>query len=275
MLNASVNRSPLTRPARVATVVALLSLTVLIAGLGAQAFFTLSGSVFDATNRTLPDAKLVLTNAGSQAKHEVRSNRTGRFEFVGLPPGDYALEVSIPGFSTFKDKLTIIRNVDRTIELQVGSLEETITVLSCRAPCDAVNSSSQESANSEPTAEQVARRQEQRKRAEERQRATLERCAAAPAGPMGGQILAPMRLTSVSPKYPDNLQAAEVGGVVKMEAIIGTDGNIQDVRAIESPHPDLESAAIEAVRQWQYTPTLLNCVPIEVRMMVTTRFTQP
>ena len=106
MLNASVNRSPLTRSVRVATVVALLGLTVSIAGLGAQAFFTLSGSVLDATNRTLPDAKLVLTNAGSQAKHEVRSNRTGHFEFVGLPPGDYALEVSIPGFSTFKDKIT-------------------------------------------------------------------------------------------------------------------------------------------------------------------------
>ena len=84
--------------------------------------------MLDATNRTLPDVKLVLTNAASQAKHEVRSDRTGHFEFVGLPPGDYALEVSIPGFSTFKDKITVGRNIDRTIELQVGSLEETITV---------------------------------------------------------------------------------------------------------------------------------------------------
>ena len=57
-----------------------------------------------------------------------------------------------------------------------------------------------------------------------------------------------------------------------MDAVIGIDGNIQDVRAVTSPHPDLESAAIEAVRQWQFTPTLLNCVPIEVRMKVTTNF---
>ena len=89
---------------------------------------------------------------------------------------------------------------------------------------------------------------------------------------MGGQILAPSRLTNANPRYPDNLRAAGIGGVVKMEALIGIDGNIQDVRAVESPHPDLESAAIEAVRQWQYTPTLLNCVPIEVRMIVTTNF---
>ena len=131
MLNASVNRSPLTRSVRVATVVALLSLTVCIAGLGARLSSRCPDRCFDATNRTLPDARLVLTNAASQAKHEVRSDRTGHFEFVGLPPGDYALEVSIPGFATFKDTITIIgRNIDRTIEIQVGSLEETITVTS-------------------------------------------------------------------------------------------------------------------------------------------------
>ena len=45
MLNASVNRRPLTRSSRVVTFVALLGLTVLIAGLGAQSFFTLSGTV--------------------------------------------------------------------------------------------------------------------------------------------------------------------------------------------------------------------------------------
>jgi TonB family protein len=57
-----------------------------------------------------------------------------------------------------------------------------------------------------------------------------------------------------------------------MEALIGTDGNVQDVRVVQSPHPDLDQAAVEAVRQWQYTQTFLNCVPIEVRMKVTTNF---
>jgi TonB family protein len=265
MLNPSANRSPVTRRVRIATIVVLLGLTVSIAGLGAQAFFTLSGSVFDATNRTLPDAKLVLTNAASQAKHEVRSNRTGRFEFVGVPPGDYALEVSIPGFSTFKDKFTVVGNMDRTIELQVGSLEETITVTGSRSTPDA-----------SPDPASVIARQlallDLSTRAKARQQATLEKCTEKPAGPMGGQILAPMRLNSANPTYPDSLRAAGIGGVVKMEAVIGTDGNVQDVRILESPHPDLESAAMEAVLQWQYTPTLLNCVPIEVRMIVTTNF---
>jgi len=267
MLNASVNRRPLTRSSRVVTFVALLGLTVLIAGLGAQSFYTLSGTVIDSTNRILPDTKLVVTNAAIKAKHEVRTDRTGHFEFLGLPPGEYALEVSIPGFRTFKDTIPVVaRNIDRTIRLEVGSLEETITVTgSVAGPPDP-----------EPPADQAERRQQARSKAEARQQAVLDKCGSAPAGPMGGQILAPLALTRVNPKYPDNLRTSGIGGVVTMDAVIGTDGNIQEVRAVSSPHPDLESAAIEAVRQWQWTPTLLNCVPIEVSLRVTTRFnTQP
>jgi protein TonB len=57
-----------------------------------------------------------------------------------------------------------------------------------------------------------------------------------------------------------------------MEAVIGTDGAVQEVRTVKGPHPDLEAAAVEAVRQWQFTTTLLNCDPIEVTMHVTVNF---
>ena len=156
----------------------------------------------------------------------------------------------------------LARDIDRTIQLEVGSLEETI----------AVTSSVTGSPAPEPTADQAEQRQQARSRAEARQRAAVEGCGSAPAGAMGGQILAPLRLTNVNPRYPENLRTAGIGGVVTMEAVIGTDGNVQEVRAVTSPYPDLENSAIEAVRQWQFTPTLLNCVPIEVQMRVTTRF---
>jgi TonB family protein len=262
MLNASLNRRSPSSFIRVATAVALLCVTVLVAGLGGQRFFTFSGGMVDATSRILPDTKLVLTNTVSRAKYEVRSDRTGRFEFVGLPPGEYALEVTLPGFRVFKDTITVAANVDRTIELRVGSLEETVTV----------TSSLSDTPNTDPTPDQLEDRQELRRRAVERQRAALERCGGGPQGPMGGQILVPMKLASARPLYPQSLREAGIGGVVTLDAVIGTDGNIQDVRAVSSPHPDLEAAAIEAVRQWQFTPTLLNCVPIEVEMKVTTNF---
>lgn len=268
MLNDNLNRTPLTASIRVASVVALLAVTVLLAGVGAQRFYTFSGSVLDSTNRTIVGTKVVITSAASSAKHEVRSDQTGHFDFVGLPPGDYALEASVPGFATFKDTISIVgRDLDRTITLRVGSLEETITVTT--------------SASAAPGAagqQTDARREEQRKidqrkaAAPGRQREALEKCAGTVAGPIGGQILPPRRLTNVDPQYPEALRTAGVGGVVTLEALIGTDGNIQDVRAVSSPHPELAAAAIEAVRQWQYTPTMLNCVPVEVPMTITTRF---
>ena len=61
-------------------------------------------------------------------------------------------------------------------------------------------------------------------------------------------------------------------GVVILEAVIGTTGNVETVRVIRSV-PLLDDAAIAAVRQWRYTPTLLNDVPVPVVMSVTVNFT--
>jgi protein TonB len=76
----------------------------------------------------------------------------------------------------------------------------------------------------------------------------------------------------VKPVYPEAASSTHTGGVVTMEAVIGTDGTVREVRVVSSPHPDLDRAATEAVRQWEFTPTILNCTPIEVRMKVTANF---
>ncbi|MND07525.1 Gram-negative bacterial tonB protein [compost metagenome] len=61
-------------------------------------------------------------------------------------------------------------------------------------------------------------------------------------------------------------------GVVIIEATISTTGTVTDVRVLRSI-PLLDQAAIDAVRQWQYSPTLLNGVPVPVIMTVTVQFT--
>lgn len=266
MLNATINRSPLTRSARLVTALAALLVAVPLAA-AQSSFFTFSGSVLDSTNRVVPDTALVLTNTGSQAKYEVRSDRTGHFQFVGLPSGEYALEVKVPGFATLKDTVTIAgRNVDRTLMLQLGLLEETITVsYSVGEKPVAVSPEVQE--------ERRQRGQEARQRAQERLQRALDKCSGTSAGPIGGNILQPTKVTDVRPAYPEQLRSAKIGGIVTMEAVIGPDGNVRDVRVLSSADPDLESAAVEAVRQWQYSPTLLNCTPTEVRMKVTSNFT--
>jgi protein TonB len=62
-------------------------------------------------------------------------------------------------------------------------------------------------------------------------------------------------------------------GVVPIEAIIGPDGAVTSVRVLTAQvHPDFAIAAADAVRQWKFTPTLLNGVPVEVVMKVSVEF---
>ena len=89
---------------------------------------------------------------------------------------------------------------------------------------------------------------------------------------VGGAIQPPKKVRDQNPVYPPIAQSARVQGVVILEATIGPDGRVQDVRVLRSI-PLLDAAAIEAVRQWQYTPTLLNNVPVPVIMTVTVNFT--
>jgi TonB family protein len=260
MLNASLNRSPLTRTARAAIVVTMLTAAVCVAG-AQTSFFTFSGLIVDQTNRAVAHATVVLTNTGSQSKYEVRSQDAGQFEFVGLPNGDYALEVTQAGFMPVKDTIRISsRNITRNVELQVGSIQETITITAVDdgRPANPVRSP------------QTV--QDMLQRAQERRQAAIDKCSASVAAGIGGNIVPPMKLVNVPPTYPDSLKSSKIGGVVTMEALIGTDGTVRDVRVMNSPHPDLEAAAIDAVRQWQFSSTLLDCAPIEVRMKVTTNF---
>ncbi|HEY8173212.1 MAG TPA: energy transducer TonB, partial [Dehalococcoidia bacterium] len=88
----------------------------------------------------------------------------------------------------------------------------------------------------------------------------------------GGSIKAPTQIKKVQPSFPAEARAAGLQGVVIMEAIIGVDGTVSDVRVLRSV-PLLDQAATDAVRQWEYTPTLLNGVPVPVIMTVTVTFT--
>ena len=94
-----------------------------------------------------------------------------------------------------------------------------------------------------------------------------------PPGPVrvGGEIRPPRKVTDVAPVYPPIARAAHVEGIVILEAVIGEDGAVGDVRVLRSISL-LDSAAVDAVRQWRFTPTLLNGQPVPVVMTVTVAF---
>ena len=89
---------------------------------------------------------------------------------------------------------------------------------------------------------------------------------------VGGAIRQPTKTKDARPVYPPIAQSARVQGVVIIEAIIGPDGRVQEAKVLRSI-PLLDAAALDAVRQWQYTPTLLNGIPVPVIMTVTVNFT--
>jgi protein TonB len=59
---------------------------------------------------------------------------------------------------------------------------------------------------------------------------------------------------------------------VIIEAIIGADGRVQDARILRSI-PLLDQAALDAVKQWEFTPTMLNGAPVPVISTMTVQFT--
>jgi protein TonB len=89
---------------------------------------------------------------------------------------------------------------------------------------------------------------------------------------VGGKIRPPAKTRDVPPVYPAIAQAARVQGMVILQATISADGKVQDLKLLRSI-PLLDQAAIDAVKQWEYTATLLNGVPVPVIMTVTVTFT--
>ncbi|MDQ3486766.1 MAG: TonB family protein [Acidobacteriota bacterium] len=85
-------------------------------------------------------------------------------------------------------------------------------------------------------------------------------------------IKAPVKVRHVPPIYPAIAQQARVEGVVIIEAVVGVDGRVIEARVLRSK-PLLDEAALVAVRQWEFTPTTLNGVPVPVIMTVTVNFT--
>jgi len=89
---------------------------------------------------------------------------------------------------------------------------------------------------------------------------------------IGGAVQQAKLVRQPHPVYPPLAKQARISGVVKLSAVISKDGTIQKLEVI-SGHPLLVPAALEAVKQWVYQPTLLNTEPVEVVTQIDVNFT--
>jgi len=94
-----------------------------------------------------------------------------------------------------------------------------------------------------------------------------------PVGPqrIGGNVQASKIISQQKPVYPPLAKMARQQGTVKFEATISKEGTIEDLKTLSGP-PLLVPAAIEAVKQWRYQPTLLNGDPVEVLTTIDVNF---
>ena len=88
---------------------------------------------------------------------------------------------------------------------------------------------------------------------------------------VGGDVEAPEIVKQVQPRYPEVAKAARASGLVILEAIINTEGVVEDVKVLRG-HPLLQQAAMDAIVQWKFKPGRLNGKPVRVVFTLTVNF---
>ena len=88
---------------------------------------------------------------------------------------------------------------------------------------------------------------------------------------VGRRRMEEILVQSVAPQYPQAATKQTIAGDVQLKVVVGRDGTVSNVEFLEG-RSLLAPAAIDAVKQWRYSPTLLNCVPVEVETEVIVSF---
>ncbi len=241
LLDRGRRRGPVTRRAAAAVVAGVFAVMLPIASITAyaQGRGALVGTVEDPSGARVPRCEVSAVNLDGVNREVTRSNLAGEYSFASIPPGRYALEFRMPGFATLKMQATVAAGVPTRTDasLDVGSVSESMAVRAKRA---------QPAARSNVPAQRIR---------------------------VGGNVQATKLISRVPPEYPADLHAAGVEGTVVLRAVVSKTGDLADVTPVNTNvHPGLVKAALDAVRQWRYQPTLLNGEPVEVVTTITVDF---
>ena len=222
----------------------------------------------------------------------------GGFEIFDLGPGEYNVSVGMPGFEPLFRQFSLQAGEQRVEELVLSRMPAgrqpltaaasaiTGTAPAVNDPLAETTASTVGQPPSEPSSERIAALVERAAALQEQLQSVLDELRTVlddpdqPAGRpdepirIGDGVPPPAKIHDVPPVYPPAAREAGVQGLVVLEATIdptGVVGNIEVLRSV----PELEEAAIAAVEQWRYEPTLVDGAPVSVLMTVTINFLLP
>jgi TonB family protein len=237
LLDARCNRNGLSRRVCWTAVAAVLAVVIPLAALHGQEFkapASLSGTCYDASGAVVPGVLVVLKN-DTNRQEAAGANAAGEYAFASLPAGSYTLEVRQPGFAQFQKAIVLPASSQTNITLGIGPVTEQVEVVG-KAPHPAV--------------------------------ATVPRRIR-----VGGNVQATKLLNMTKPVYPPGAEAAGIEGTVMLHAVISTGGDLLGLSVMnEWIDGELAGAAMDAVKQWHYEPTLLNGEPVEVATTIAVTF---
>jgi TonB family protein len=218
---------------------------VSVASAPVQGLGTLSGTVTDWTGAVIPGVRVTIfsrtVNGNSVTETEVEtrpSDEAGGFNFPALTPGQYSLKAELPGFSTYRSvvQVELGQTLKEKVTLSVGGVTQRVVVTAVGQPRPAPF----------PGTPQRIR--------------------------VGGNVIAANLISQVKPFYPQSARDAGIEGVVHLQGLIGTDGALIGLSPLNFINTDLLNAAMDAVRQWRYKPTLLNNEPVQVLTTIDVEF---
>ena len=215
-------------------------------------FASVRGVVADRFGGPLSGVDVILTNDQNGERRTAKTAVDASFEFGNLPGGTYLLEASRDGFARAYRDVTLKDDATSTqaMTMQVATLEETLRVVSGREPV--------------PESDGNERRTAVRPSESPRDRV----CGADGTG----CVIPARKIADLRPQYPASASERGMEGVVIAEAVIDEQGLVGDVRVTRSVDDQLDMAVVEAVRQWQFVPTMLNGVPTPSLIAVTVEF---
>lgn len=237
-----------------------------------------SGSIVDQFGGALPGVSLTLTDTQFGGKRNAVSDGVGRFAFREVVPSGYELNASLPGFRSVTITMPVAAGdtINRAFTLPVGLLSETITVVCSPAQATTPGSGVASASGWRALHDRVF--------AHVHYLATwignaLTPALSAQAGipvRVGGQLKAPRKVADVKPTCPATPIPGD-GSVVILAGRIGLDGYMLELEPVRDPGDgqqpsELAELAMRAVREWRFTPTLLNGTPVEVSLSVTVAF---